>query len=79
VQTAQSFKVIREILTCWFLVKKVVAISNRLFFYILIIFVGERRITTTNVAHFLIKHCLVAFSVRNLIVLPNLAEDCFKL
>jgi len=39
-QTAETFKVIREILTGWLLLKKFVATSNRLFFYdLLIIFV----------------------------------------
>jgi len=33
VQTAETFKVIREILTCWLLLKKSVATSNRLYFY----------------------------------------------
>jgi len=40
VQTAEIYKVIREILTCWLLIKKFVATSNRLFFHdFLIIFV----------------------------------------
>jgi len=40
VQTAETFKVMREILTCWLLFNKFVATSNRLFFYnLLIIFV----------------------------------------
>jgi len=33
VQTAETFKVIRGILTCWLLLKKLVATSNRLVFY----------------------------------------------
>jgi len=37
VQTIESFKVIREILTCWVLLKNFVATSNRLFFYSLLI------------------------------------------
>jgi len=37
VQTAETFKVMREILTCWLLLKKFVATSNRLFFCDLLI------------------------------------------
>jgi len=40
VQTAETFKVIRDILTCWLLLKMCVATSNHLFFYnLLIIFI----------------------------------------
>jgi len=42
-QTAETFKVIREILTSWLLLKKFVATSNRLFYDLLIIFVRGRR------------------------------------
>jgi len=37
VQTAETFKVIREILTCWLLLKKFMFTSNPLFFYDLLI------------------------------------------
>jgi len=37
VQTAKTFKAVREILICWLLLKKFVATSNRLFFYDLLI------------------------------------------
>jgi len=69
VQTAETFKVIREILTCWLLLKELVVTSNRLFFYnLLIIFVKAKMDHHINVVHFLKYRCLVAFSVRNLIV-----------
>jgi len=32
VQTAENFRVIREILTCWLLLKKFIATSSRFFF-----------------------------------------------
>jgi len=67
VQTAETFKVIREILTCWLLLKQFVATTNRLFYVLLIIFLRAKRITIINVVHFLKKRCLVAFVVRNLI------------
>jgi len=42
-QAAEVFKVIREILTCWLLLKNFVATSNRLVFYdLLIIFVRSK-------------------------------------
>jgi len=54
VQTAETFKVIREILTCWLLLKEFVAMSNRLFFYdLLIIFVGGKTDHHINVGYFL--------------------------
>jgi len=44
VQTAETFKVVREFLTCWLLLKKFVIMSNRLFFYegLLITFVSGK-------------------------------------
>jgi len=69
VQTAETFKMIREILTCLLLLKEFVFTSNRLFFYsLLIIFVKAKRHHHINVGHFFRKRCLVAFSVPNLIV-----------
>jgi len=32
VQTAETFKVIRDILTCWLLLKKFIATSSRFFY-----------------------------------------------
>jgi len=39
--TAETFKVIREILTCWLLLKEFVTMSNRLFFYDLLIIIKQ--------------------------------------
>ena len=67
-QTAETLKVIREILTLWLLLKVFVAMSNRLLFYdLLIIFVRGKTDHHINVVHFLKKR-LAVFSVRNLIV-----------
>jgi len=56
VQTAETFKVIREILTCWLLLKEFVVTSNRLCFYdLLIIFVKAKTDHHLNVVHFLKK------------------------
>jgi len=69
VQTAETVKVIREILTCWLLLKEFVVTSNRLSFYNLsIIFVKAKTDHHIIVVHFFKKRCLVAFSVPNLIV-----------
>jgi len=69
VQTAENFKVIREILTCCLLLREFVFTSNRFFFYNpLIIFVRAKTAHHINLVHFFKKCCLVAFSVRNLIV-----------
>jgi len=68
VQTAETLKVIREILTRWLLLKVFVAMSNRLLFYnLLIIFVRGKTDHHINVVHFLKKR-LAVFSVRNIIV-----------
>jgi len=61
-------------LTCWLLLKEFAVASNRLFFYdLLIIFVEAKTDRHMTLGHFLKKRCLVAFSVRNLIVFLNLA------
>ena len=46
------------------------ALSNRLFFYYILItiFVRAKRITIINLVHFLKKRCLAAFALRHLIV-----------
>jgi len=54
VQTAGTFKVIRDILTCWLLLQKFVATSNRLFFYdLLIIFVRGRTDHNINIVGYI--------------------------
>jgi len=68
VQTAETFKVIKEILTCWLLLKEFVVTSNRLFFYDLLIILVKAKMDHINVVHFLKKPCLVVFSFRNLLV-----------
>jgi len=53
-------------------IKKFAATSKRLLFYdLLIILLWAEGITIINVAHFFEKRCLVALSVRNLIVLTK--------
>ena len=72
-----NIRVLLNCANCWnFRIDKrnlditVSASSNRLFFsdLLIIILFGAKRITIINVVHFLKKHCLAAFSVRNLIV-----------
>jgi len=56
VQTAETFQVIREILTCWLLLKEFVAMFNRMFFYdLLIVFVRGKTDHHNIVVHFLNK------------------------
>jgi len=53
-------------------IKKFAATSKRLLFYdLLIILLWAEGITIINVEHFFEKRCLVALSVRNLIVLTK--------
>jgi len=70
VQTAETFKVKREILTCWLLLKK---FSNHVkpLLLLRLFLLGAKRFTIINVVHFLKKPCIVAFSVRKLIFLTK--------